>query len=72
MKRPIGEYLRKLDRVYQDQNELIRLKARLISGMQLLFVAIVVVNIVRIFLVSPEGIGYRLLVNFLIIFAVII
>jgi signal transduction histidine kinase/CheY-like chemotaxis protein len=72
MKRPLGEYLKKLDRVYQDQNELIRLKARLISGMQLLFVAIVVVNIVRIFLVSPEGIGYRLLVNFLIIFAVII
>ena len=66
MLRPIEMYLKRLDSAYEGQNHFIRLKARLLSGINVLLVALVVLNLVRIIWLQPPGLPVRILINLII------
>ena len=70
MLRPIGTYLERLDSAYKDQNQFIRLKARLLTGLNALLIALVLVNLLRFIWTQPPALPIRICLNLFIAAAI--
>lgn len=72
MLRPIDTFSKRLNAAYYKKNHFIRLKARLLLGINLILAATAFVNLVRFLWSQPPGMPARIAINLCIISAVIL
>lgn len=64
---PVAAFFDRLNAVYRDEHDFVRLKARLLAVFDLLFLAFVPFNILKNFLIHPPELGLR--IGFNVVFA---
>ena len=68
----LAPFLARLDDSYRDRRLFVKLKARLLTGIVLLFLAFIPFNIAKLLWLQPPVIGPRLIVNFIVAVACVL